>query len=149
MKVLILSLLVALSSCQFKFLEKADLKVTAAPGEIVLTPDCQAGLPFIHKKEKATPNVIEKGGSINLKAAVQSDQPLHVAGLTIVCYLNGTEAYNQKKDLNDDVEAGEMYIYTIDAGIPSFVPSGSFDIQVKLVDKDGNPLSCLAAHFDF
>lgn len=144
---LTLILIAFCSSLELKFLNN-NLS-DPQPGELVWTQDCETGSPFEHKKIKATPNIVSKGESMNLKAAVQSDSPQSVRGVLLVAYLNGVQSFTQSKQLNDEVEAGEMYIYSFDVTVPSFIPTGSFDFYFFLVDGEEKHLSCLKGHFYF
>lgn len=124
-----------------KFLSDAKL------GNPVTTKDCLPGSIFVISKVSLNPSELIKGQNIHIKAigAMSNDQV--VSNLHIEAFLNGSNIYNQDVAKNQNVKKGLWY-YEYEVGIPTFVPSGHWDIYLYVLNDKGEKLNCLQALFD-
>ena len=148
----ILSLLIvsAVNSSNFKFLDDTAMEsIKLEKGEISFKLDCEPGLPIKHIAVKANPTSVIKGEPINFKGKVETNSKVTVSQLIILAKLNNEDAFDAKKDIVTDIVPGTPFLYSYDITVPTYVPSGKFDIFLYLIDKDGKHLSCLNAQFDY
>ena len=124
-----------------KFLSDANL------GNPITTKDCLSGSKFKIAKLNLTPTEILKGQNIHVKAIGAMAEDVTVSKLHVDAILNGSPIYNQDVPKNENVKKG-LWFYEYEIGVPTFVPSGHWDIFVYVLNSNGEKLNCLQAMFD-
>lgn len=155
--ILVLLALFTVSSCQLAYLPEEPVKflsqehlVGAAPGEIVIESNCMENAPFVNGRTKVNPVKVTKGVPINIKVQGQATlKDIQFKEIVVAATLNGDHAYDEKKELKEVAKAGQNFVYSYTAGVPSFIPEGKFEITLNLVDDKGEKVSCLKAEFEF
>ncbi len=123
---------------------------TAQEGSPVTLANCDdADHPAVYviTRQLVTPPEIIKGSSINIKVLGKMLSAKSVDKLDLVTLYNGSSIYTDQKVLTKDVGEGEQFMWTYDASVPTFCPSGNWEIFMRLMDKEGTQLSCLKAMF--
>ena len=68
--------------------------------------------------------------------------------LNLVTQYNGADIFTDNKDQgNTAVSAGEKYVYSYTASVPTFTPAGTWDIYLKLQDSNDKVISSLKCQF--
>ena len=75
-------------------------------------------------------------------------QNVNIKELYLDTLNNGVSLFTDHVAVSKNYATGEKDIVGYTAGIPSFCPSGSWDIYLYLIDEDGNKAATLLAHFD-
>jgi len=126
----------------FKFLED----VRGGAPVTLKTCDDQETIYQITKMAVIPPEII-KGESLKMKilGTMKSEQELEK--LTIDTNFNGSPIYNENVKKDETVKIG-TYIFEHSAAVPTFTPSGNWEIIMKLLNKNGDELCCLRATFE-
>lgn len=151
MKAVLFVALVALSFCADGplFDLKSLMKAAVLKGAKIDLSICMEETRFKITRTAVTPEEIIKGDDIALKAQGQALENLVIKNLHLITKYNGADIFVDDKDQGSkEVPAGQTHSFSYTASVPSFTPSGSWDIYLYLQnDKDEN-VSCLLAHFD-
>ena len=75
-------------------------------------------------------------------------QNVNIKELYLDTLNNGVSLFTDHVAVSKNYATGEKDIVGYTAAIPSFCPSGSWDIYLYLIDEDGNKAATLLAHFD-
>ena len=127
----------------------ALLKSAMLKGAKIELSLCMEETHFKITRTTVYPEEIIKGDDIAFKAQGQALEDLVIKNLHLVTKYNGADIFIDDKDQGmHEVPAGKTHSFAYTASVPSFTPSGSWDIYLYLQnDKDEN-ISCLLAHFD-
>ena len=97
---------------------------------------------------QAKPDSIIPGDSIEFKMQISALQNVNIKELYLDTLNNGVSLFTDHVAVSKNYATGEKDIVGYTAAIPSFCPSGSWDIYLYLIDEDGNKAATLLAHFD-
>jgi hypothetical protein len=154
LKGLILILTVTATFCQFNGLYESDVPsgfltmLGAAGGAPVILSDCMTDPVFIITNKKVDPAEIIKGQSIKIKVAGVMKEEVHVQKLHLDTFYNGGIIYQDNVDKqNQLVPKSGKFIYEYEASVPTFTPSGKWEIFLYLVNSENVNISCLKAEF--
>ncbi len=116
-------------------------------GQPVKVEQCLDNPTFKPSQITVDPPAIVKGKSIkiNVLGVMLSDQI--VAKLHLDTYLNGAVIYNADVDKKNQQVPKGMYKYDYEASVPTFTPSGNWEIYVHLLSSSGVELNCIRASF--
>jgi hypothetical protein len=121
--------------------------VTAGGSPIVLS-NCLDDPIYVITNKKVDPAEIVKGQSIKIKVAGAMKVDTKVQKLHLDTYYNGGIIYQDNVDKkNELVPKGGKYIYEYEASVPTFTPSGKWQIFLYLVNSENVNISCLKAEF--
>ena len=147
----ILALLIVAVSCAdgplFDITQFLDVSVNGLKVPIV-TSICMDETKFQILKQVITPEEITKGEDIAIKVQGAALVDVVIKNLNLVTQYNGADIFTDNKDQgNTAVSAGEKYVYSYTASVPTFTPAGTWDIYLKLQDTNDEVISCLKAQF--
>ena len=97
---------------------------------------------------QAKPDSIIPGDSIEFKMQFTASENVKIKELYLDTLNNGVSLFTDHVAISKDYATGEKDVVGYTAAIPSFCPSGSWDIYLYLKDEDGNTAATLLAHFD-
>ena len=97
---------------------------------------------------QAKPDSIIPGDSIEFKMQFTASENVKIKELYLDTLNNGVSLFTDHVAISKDYATGEKDVVGYTAAIPSFCPSGSWDIYLYLKDEDGNIAATLLAHFD-
>jgi hypothetical protein len=156
MRVIIVLALICLAASQEKIsiveLEKETqslrtfLERTVGEGEITLE-NCLEGSEFYITKKKVTPAALIKGEPVRFKAIGIMKSTQMVKRMDLDTRLNGASIFSDSKIKNEQVESGAKYMIDYEANVPTFTPSGNWEIFIYLINDKEEKLSCLRATF--
>ena len=114
----------------------------------LIVSDCLENPIFkITQKIVDPPNIV-KGGSIKIKVGGVMIHDEIIQKLHFDTFFNGNIIYAydvEKKNL--EVKKGK-WAFDYEASVPTFTPSGHWEIFVYVVNKDNDKLSCIKAVFE-
>lgn len=146
MKGIVISMLLAVIACN----STLDFLELGATGDITITVDCEGGYKFKHSRYKVSPTTVQKGKPINIVALGNLLEQATITGIKVVAYLNGVESFTDSKSYTQiTLPAGAPYTYTYNVNVPSFVPTGTFEANLYLVNDQSKTISCLKASFEY
>lgn len=122
-----------------------DLGLTGSPISISVCCDEKR---FQYLKSVLKPEEIIKGGEILFKVQGVALEAMTVKKLHLVTKYNGADIFTDNKSIEKTLTEGQKLTYDYTAAIPSFTPSGSWDIYLYLQDDKEIEIHCLKAHFD-
>lgn len=122
-----------------------DIELNGAP---VTTQICCDEKRFKLIKTVLKPEEIVKGGEILIKVQGVALETLYVKKLRLVTKYNGGDIFTDNKAIEKSLPEGQKLVYDYTASIPTFTPSGSWDIYIYLMDDKDVEIHCLKAHFD-
>jgi hypothetical protein len=125
------------------------LKMLATEGGSPVTLSaCMDDPVFIITNKKVDPAEIVKGQSIKIKVAGVMKEETHVQKLHLDTFYNGGIIYQDNVDKNNLlVPKSGKFIYEYEASVPTFTPSGKWEIFIYLVNSENVNISCLKAEF--
>ena len=97
---------------------------------------------------QAKPDSIIPGDSIEFKMQFTASENVKIKELYLDTLNNGVSLFTDHVAISKDYATGEKDVVGYTAVIPSFCPSGSWDIYLYLKDTDGNTAATLLIHFD-
>jgi len=152
--VLTILLLAVAANCEFDYApaETNELKFLGGkpdPGVISIEENCANGAVFVNTRTKVSPQKITRGQTIDIKIIGQSKKDLQADHIQVIAKLNGVESFKETKPFKQEVKPGVNTMYEYSTAVPTFIPEGTFEIFVYIVDNQGNNDSCLKASFDF
>ena len=153
-KLIVFIALFALSHCwEVLPAEELNLKFLAAEdeekGKLFSKLNCADDYPFLNTRAKINPTTVVKGDTISLKVVGQSSKPISIRNMVVSADMNGTQAFEEKQDINKDIDAGSNFVYQYKVNVPTFIPEGKFNILIKLQDNSGADVSCFNAWFGY
>lgn len=117
-------------------------------GAPVSLSDCMDNPVYIITNKKVDPTEIIKGQSIKIKVAGVMKEEVHVQKLHLDTYYNGGVIYQDNVDKQNQLVAKSgRFIYEYEASVPTFTPSGKWEIFIYLVNSENVNISCLKAEF--
>ena len=125
-----------------KFL--ANVKSNGSP---LHTEDCLPNSVFQIKKITITPPEIIVGDNLHIKAIGAMSQDSFVSKLKVDAFLNGEIIFNQEVQKGVLVKKG-LWFYEYEVGVPTFVPTGHWEIFAYVISDKNENLNCLKATFD-
>ena len=147
MKSVLLVLLLAVLLCQEKttginkFLEmKNGAKVTVSK--------CMAETKLKILRIIVTPSEIIKGDDISLKVQIRALEDITIKSLNVIAHYNGVKIFEDTKDQGKLLKKGEKFIYSYVQSVPTFTPSGAWDVNLYLKNEKDENINCLLCHFD-
>jgi len=126
------------------FLNESKMFLSGVP---VTTDSCLDNPAFKSTKITIDPPELVKGQSIRIKVvgALLNDQT--ISKLHLETFYNGGSIYKDDVDKGNTLVKKGMYGYDYEASVPTFTPSGKWEIHVYLVNDKGENLSCLKCMF--
>lgn len=119
-----------------------------AGGSPVITSSCLDDPIYVITNKKVDPAEIVKGQSIKIKVAGVMKVDTKVQKLHLDTFYNGGVIYQDNVDKkNELVPKGGKYIFEYEASVPTFTPSGKWEIFIYLVNSENVNISCLKAEF--
>lgn len=145
---IILSIIIAINA-EVIFLpsENNFLQKAAGGSEVKIVTNCQDGNTFVNSRAISSPKTISKGEKITLKAVGTSFKDLNIERVEVEAFLNGKSSFTDKKEIaSGKVTPGNDFFYDYETTVPTFVPSGLFEIKVYVVSQNER-VGCLSASF--
>ena len=90
-----------------------------------------------------TPFPIVKGKPVKFDMIGTSKVAINQKNARMDVYTSGTQIFSTTVGTSYSVAAGQPYDYSFSYTIPSFVPPGSYDILLTMLDTSGNPYVCV------
>ena len=97
---------------------------------------------------QAKPDTVVPGDSNEFKMQFSALENVNIQELYLDTKNNGVSLFTDHVAISKNYATGEKDVVGYTAAIPSFCPSGSWDIYLYLKDEDGNTAATLLAHFD-
>ena len=97
---------------------------------------------------QAKPDSIIPGDNIEFKMQFTASENVNIKELYLDTLNNGVSLFTDHVAVGKNYATGEKDVVGYSATIPSFCPSGSWDIYLYLKDGDGNTAATLLVHFD-
>jgi hypothetical protein len=117
-------------------------------GYPVTITDCMENPVFKITQKVVDPPSMIKGQSIKIKAGGVMMQDVVVQKLHLDTFFNSKVIYTADVDKkNVEVKKGK-WAFDYEASVPTFTPSGHWEIFIYIVSKDNTNLNCLKATFD-
>jgi hypothetical protein len=113
-------------------------------GTITLT-DCSSNPIFKITGMKVKPNKIEKGGSMSILVVGKMLEEEHVKELAITTTLNEKPIFADSAAKDAVVAEGKTWKFDYTASVPTFVPAGNWNTQLRLKNTEGVELCCVSA----
>jgi hypothetical protein len=128
-----------------KFLEASQMLNEGSPITLEACPDQTFFKPT---RTTVTPTEVQKGQSIRMKVMGVFLQDVVVGKLHLDTYYNGGVIFTDNVDKGNTPQKKGTYAYDYEASVPTFVPSGKWEILVTLLSDKDEKLSCLKASFE-
>ena len=91
------------------------------------------------------PAVPNKGLTVNFNLGGIFVSPSHLDHLNFKAKLDGIHVYNEDFPVNQDVS--DVWTYMLPFDIPSYAPSGHFDVEIAAIDGSSEQLFVIEAKF--
>ncbi len=128
-----------------KFLEDTKILGEGAPISI---ESCGEQTRFKPTRITVDPTEVQKGQSIRIKIVGVFLQDVVVKNLSLETFYNGGVIFTDNVDKGNTPQKKGTYGFDYEASIPTFVPSGMWEIFVNLLDDKEEKLSCVKASFE-
>ena len=128
-----------------KFLAGANMLTDGSP--VSVEPCEDVGL-FKVTRMTVDPTEIQKGQSIRIKVMGVFLQDVIVNKLHLETMYNGGVIFTDNIDKGNTPQKKGTYAYDYEASVPTFVPSGKWEIFVNLLNDKEEKLSCVKANFE-
>ena len=139
---LFIILLVVTFSKTGKFLNKSNAEGVPIIFSVIEENTCQI------TRYQAKPDTVVPGESNEFKMQFVALENVNIVELYLDTQNNGVSLFTDHVDISKSYTTGEKDVVGYSAVIPSFCPSGSWDIYLYLKDSDGNTAATLLVHFD-
>lgn len=151
-KIVFLIAIIAIASCAdgplFDITKFLDVSTTNE-GAKIETEICMDETIFKIGRISIKPEEIIKGQDINFKAQGTALKDIIIKNLHLITKYNDEVIFEDNKDQGSKAVAeGGKFVFSYVASVPSFTPSGSWDIYLYLQNENDEDISCLKAHFD-
>ena len=95
------------------------------------------------------PYPIVKGSPV--KFAVQGTAQVAISqkNARMDVYTSGSKIFSTTVGSSYSTAAGSPYNYSFTYSIPSFVPPGSYDVWISMLDNSGNTITCVLVGMNF
>jgi len=120
----------------------------AGDGYPVTLGDCMDSPTFKPTQKVVDPPALIKGNSIKIKVGGVMVQETVVNKLHLDTYFNGKVIYTNDVDKKNITVPKGKWAYDYEASVPTFTPSGHWEIFIYIVDDKQNNISCVKAMFD-
>ena len=127
-----------------KFL--ADTKLTE--GSPVSAESCDDIGVFRMTRMIIDPTTVEKGQSIRMKVLGIFLQDVVLKKIHLETFYNGGVIFTDDVDKGNSPQSQGSYAYDYEASVPTFVPSGHWEIFLHLLNEKDEKLSCIKVSFD-
>ena len=97
---------------------------------------------------QAKPDTVVPGESNEFKMQFTAAEDVYIKEVYLDTLNNGVSLFTDHVAVEKSYATGEKDVVGYSATIPSFCPSGSWDIYLYLKDGDGNTAATLLVHFD-
>lgn len=127
-----------------KFLADAKLR----DGSPVSAESCDDIGVFRLTRMIIDPETVEKGQSIRIKVLGVFLQNVILKKLHLETFYNGGVIFTDDVDKGNTEQSEGTYAYDYEASVPTFVPSGHWEIFLHLLNEKEEKLSCVKVSFD-
>jgi len=117
-------------------------------GYPVTLSDCMENPTFKVTQKVVDPPTLIKGQGIKIKVGGVMVQETIVSKLHLDTYFNGKVIYTNEVDKKNVTVPKGKWGYDYEASVPTFTPSGHWEIFIYIVDGSANNISCVKAVFD-
>jgi hypothetical protein len=128
-----------------KFLADAKMMTDGSP--VSVEPCEDTGL-FKITRMTVDPTEIVKGQSIRIKVLGVFLQDVTISKLHLDTLYNGGVIFTDNVDKGNTPQKKGTYAYDYEASVPTFVPSGKWEILINLLNDKEEKLSCVKATFE-
>ena len=97
---------------------------------------------------QAKPDSVVPGESNEFKMQFSALKDIYIKEVFLDTQNNGVSLFTDHVEVAKNYATGEKDVVGYSATIPSFCPSGSWDIYLHIKDGDGNTAATLLVHFD-
>ena len=95
------------------------------------------------------PFPIVKGKPVIFEVVGTAKVAISQKNARIDVYTSGTKIFTSNVGSSYSTGAGQGYDYKFGYSIPSFVPAGSYEIHISMIDTSGNSLGCVLVNMNF
>ena len=92
---------------------------------------------------------IVKGKIVTFQVLGNANTSINQRNARMDIYTASTQIFSAVVGGTYSVSAGSPYNYKFTYTIPSFVPPGSYDCRISMLDQNGNPITCVELTMNF
>ena len=100
-------------------------------------------------KAPINPYPIKKGSPVKFDVIGTASSAINQKNARLDVYASGSKIFTTSVGSSYSAGAGAAYDYTFTYAIPSFVPTGTYDVWISMIDTAGSTITCVELNLSF